>query len=82
MMDLQDGFSLCYALLFLWTGSLSLYLSYKIHPQTKTLRMVSGLNAGVLALGLVISILYFFWLPAVSFAVAMILFILALLKLK
>jgi hypothetical protein len=77
MMDIQNGLSLCYALLLLWSGSLALILYKPIRRNHRLLTTLSFLYAGMLFLGLLISLIYFFWLPVASFAAAFLFFLLA-----
>jgi hypothetical protein len=77
MMDIQNGLSLCYGLLLLWSGSLSLILYKPIRRNHRLLTTLSFLYAGMLFLGLIISLIYFFWLPVASFSAAFLFFLLA-----
>jgi hypothetical protein len=77
MMDIQNGLSLCYALLLLWSGSLSLILYKPIRRNHRLLTTLSFLYAGMLFIGLIISLIFFFWLPVASFASAFLFFLLS-----
>jgi hypothetical protein len=63
MMDIQNGFSLCYSLFFLWIGVINLTLAKgkEVHPRE--LLRVCSINILALAVGTVISCVFFFWLP-------------------
>lgn len=80
MWDIQNGLSWCYALFFAFLGSLNLYLSRTIErPKLKTLGLM---NAVALFAGAIISIIYFFWLPVLSFAAAGACFLISALQLQ
>lgn len=81
MMSLYKGMSLCFSLLFLWTGALSLFLSYKIKDKA-LLRRVSIFNSGALSIGSGISLHYFFFAPSSCFIVCLLLFSIASWRLK
>lgn len=72
MMGLQDGFSYCYALFFLWLGMVSFYIAK--HLPLPVLRRLALLQALGATLGTIIAVTYFFWLPAISFGAAAIVF--------
>ena len=74
MMDIQNGLSLMYALFFFWTGALNLLLYKPIRRNHRLLARISYLNTAVLGVGMLIAIIYFFWLPILSFGLAMIFF--------
>jgi hypothetical protein len=76
MMEVQDGLSLSYALFFLFAGCMNLFLAQAIHDNS-VLKPISLINALTFFVGAVISILYFFWLPVVSFTLPMVCFTLA-----
>lgn len=75
MMNLLDGLNLCYGLLFLWLGTLNLFLARWLRDH-QLICNISLLNAIALGVGFVISLRYFFWLPTLSFAVSAVLFLL------
>jgi hypothetical protein len=75
MMGLQKGFSLCFSLLFLWSGVISLYLVSRAGMTTKALRHVSLINSIALFTGTIISLTYFFFAPTLCFALACIFFV-------
>jgi hypothetical protein len=81
MMEIQDGLSLCYALFFLFTGCMNLFLANNIYDKA-VLKPISLINALAFFVGTVISLVYFFWLPVVSFALAMTFFTLAGMKMR
>ena len=74
MMDIQNGLSLTYALFFFWMGALNLLLYKPIRRNHRLLARISYLNTAMLGVGVLIAIIYFFWLPIASFALAMIFF--------
>ena len=82
MMDIQNGLSLCYALFFLWTGILNIIMLRGLARNKRLLGQISLLNTAVLLVGAAISVRYFFWLPAASFGVAALLFLVAALSLR
>jgi hypothetical protein len=81
MMDIQNGLSFCYGLFFLWAGVLNLLLLKGLVRNKRLLMQISLFNAAILAIGGVISIGYFFWLPVASFFVTAVLFAIAAFKL-
>jgi len=82
MGSLQEGFSLCFSLLFLWAGGLSLVLSYQLAGQQRILFNVGIINTVALVMGTTISIIYFFPPPTICFAIALAFFALSLFKLR
>lgn len=78
--DIQNGLSWCYALFFASIGSLNLYLSREISESH--LKTVSWINAITFLLGSFVSLVYFFWLPVLSFATASCCFFLAAIRLR
>lgn len=77
MMDIQNGLSLAYALFFFWIGALNLLLYKPMRRNHRLLARISYLNTAMLGIGVMIAIIYFFWLPIASFVLAMILFAMA-----
>lgn len=77
MMDLQDGLSLCYSLFFALSGGLALLISRPIRRNHRLLTRISFLYAAALLAGMLISMVYFFWLPVVSFLIGSTLFLIA-----
>ena len=77
MMKLQKGFSLCFSLLFLWSGVMGLFLSRQVSDQPMLLKRISMLYTSALLIGTVISLMYFFLAPTVCFALALISFSIA-----
>jgi|GEM_PF-3941212 uncharacterized membrane protein len=77
MMDIQNGLSLTYGLFFLWMGALNLLLYKPIRRNHRLLARISYLNTVMLGIGVAIAVVYFFWLPIASFALAMIFFAIA-----
>jgi len=82
LMDIQNGLSLCYALFFFWIGFLNLMLFYNLTNQTHLLKKISLLNVVLLLFGVMISGIYFFWLPIASFALTLFFFLGAYLRLN
>lgn len=77
MMDIQDGLSLCYALFFALSGGLALLIFRPIRRNHRLLTRISFLYAAALLAGMLISMIYFFWLPVVSFLFGSTLFLIA-----
>lgn len=82
MMEIQKGFSLCFSLLFLWSGALSLFLVKQFGSNTAALRKVAIINTIALSVGTGISLIYFFFIPTTCFLLALIFFVLALIRIK
>ena len=82
MMELQKGFSLCFSLLFLWSGVLGLFLSRQLSSQPMLLKRISKLYASALLIGTVISMMYFFLAPTLCFALALISFSIASIRIQ
>jgi hypothetical protein len=70
MMDIQKGLSLCYSLFFLSSGTLNLYLIRKKLINESSLKPIALINTITFGIGTVISLIYFFWLPVISFLIA------------
>ena len=77
MMDIQNGLSLCFAILLLWSGSLALMLYKPLRRNHRLLTTLSFLYAGMLFICLMVSLVYFFWLPVTGFASAFLFFLLS-----
>jgi hypothetical protein len=69
-----DGLNVSYALFFLLIGAVNLQLWRK---QVVVVRQVSLLNAIGMGVGIVVSLLYFFWVPVVYFTLTCLLFLIA-----
>lgn len=82
MMGLQKGFSLCFSLLFLWSGVLSLFLLRQLADKPQFLKRISMLYSSALLVGTVISLVYFFFAPTICFALGLIAFSMASIKIK
>ena len=82
MMGLQKGFSLCFSLLFVWTGVLGLFLANTLASNTATLRKISFIYVGALGVETTISLIYFFMAPTACIAVALLFFIIAAVRIK
>lgn len=82
MMNLYLGMSLCFSLLFLWSGVLSLVMSYKLKTQTGTLKTFAWINAGALAIGSGIGLIYFFLAPNLCLILCALFFLVAAIRLK
>jgi hypothetical protein len=81
MMDIQNGFSLLYSLFFFWAALVNLGLSRMDLGRERTIT-ICYINASALAIGTLISIVYFFWVPALSLGTTMAVFLLAARDLK
>jgi hypothetical protein len=66
MMDIQSGLSLCYGLFFLGLAAINLYMM-RLNQASSLLRDLSRIESVIFAVGVMISVQYFFWLPVVSF---------------
>jgi hypothetical protein len=71
MGNIQNGMSFCFSLMLLWTGVMSLYLSYALANNRKVLRNVSLINTISLAIAMAISVTYFFWAPTSCLALGL-----------
>ena len=81
-MDIQNGLSLCYGLFFFWLGLINLMMAKGLIRNKRMLSQICLFNGAMLLAGVVISFVYFFWLPLVSFLVAMIFFLVAAFNLQ
>ena len=72
MMDVQNGLSLCYSLFFLIIGIICLVI-YR-SGQVKIMRDVSIVLSAGFFTGAMISLVYFFWIPTVTFFMLMTIF--------
>ena len=79
MMELQQGFSLCFALMFIWIGGSNLMISIK---HTGSIRLFAAINTLATATGLGISLTFFFWAPTACFIASLLMFIIAVFRLK
>ncbi len=82
MMELFNGFSLFYALFFLMTGELDLWLSraYKENPtEVKKIAVVNIIGLGV---GTGISFYYFFFAPILCISIALVCFVISFFTIK
>jgi uncharacterized membrane protein len=77
MMDIQEGLSLCYALFFAFLGAIAMVIWKPVRRNHRLLARISFLYTAGLLVGMLISMIYFFWLPAVSFFIAALLFLIA-----
>jgi hypothetical protein len=82
IMEIQTGLSLCYSLFFLWTGILNLMIARGLSRNKRLLAQISMLNAVVLVAGAIVSYVYFFWLPIVSFLVTAGFFVVASIRMQ
>ena len=81
-MDIQNGLSLCYALFFFWLGFVNLMIAKGLTRNRRMLSHICLFNSAMLLTGMVISFVYFFWLPFVSFLAALVFFVIAAFKLQ
>jgi uncharacterized membrane protein len=77
MMDIQHGLSLCYSLFFAFLGAIVLVIWKPVRRNHRLLARISFLYTTGLLGGMLISMIFFFWLPAVTFFVASLLFLIA-----
>lgn len=82
MMGLQKGFSLCVSLLFLWSGTIGLYLAANSAIPAASLKRISLIYIGMLLIATVISITYFFLVPTVCNILCLLSFVIASFQLK
>ena len=82
MMGTQMGFGLWFSLSLIWAGVISLFLVKQLGENKAFLAKISGLNASALLIGSGISLLYFFFIPTVCLALALISFSVATIQLK
>src|SRR5687768_4663827 len=68
----QMGFGLWFSLSLIWAGTMSLFFAKQLGDNKATLRKIAGLNASVLLIGSGISLLYFFYIPTICLALALI----------
>jgi hypothetical protein len=78
--DLQTGLNWCHTLFFAGLGSLNLYLSKIL--ERSALKNISRINAIILFSGAVISFIWFFWFPVISFALPAVIFFLCAIRHK
>lgn len=73
MTDILHGLNVCYSLFFVFAGILNIVLTnHTADPQL--LKKISVVNAYTYTLGLIISLVYFYWIPVVVFAVVTVCF--------
>lgn len=82
MQGLQKGFSLFFSLFFLWSGSLSLFLSYQLREQKGLIKNISHINTISLVIGTGISLVYFFLIPTTCIGLALLSFAIASFSIK
>jgi hypothetical protein len=82
MMDMFTGFDWFFTLLLFWSGALSLILSYKLKGYPEVLKTVSLVNLVSLALGVALSVRYFFSIPTICLSLCFVAFGLATWKLS
>jgi hypothetical protein len=78
----QMGFGLWFSLSLIWAGTVSLFLAKQLGENKTVLRKIAGLNASALLIGSGISLLYFFFIPTICLALALVFFSLATIRLK
>jgi hypothetical protein len=78
--DLQTGLNWCHTLFFAGLGSLNLYLSKIL--ERPALKNISRINAVIFSSGTVISLIWFFWFPVISFALPAVIFFLSTIRHK
>jgi hypothetical protein len=82
MMDIQNGLSLCYSIFFLTIGSLCISLVTTEPRDRQVIFKASAIMATSFALGTLISLIYFFWLPVVSFLTLSLIFGFVVMRLR
>jgi len=82
MMGIYKGFSLTFSLLFLWTGVFSLFLVKQLGDNVALMRKIAIINTGALAILTGISLYYFFFIPTTCIVLALIFFVLAVIRIK
>ena len=81
MMSLYYGFSLCFALMFLWAGGSALFVSVRMMNNVRHLKTYALICTVMLAIGTSISYTYFFFAPTSCFALALVLFVISYFRL-
>lgn len=66
LMDIQNGLSLCYSVFFLFSGIISFILFKRDPVQWQLLKTISLVNALTFGIVMIISVVYFFWIPVIS----------------
>jgi hypothetical protein len=79
MMEIQNGLSLCYSLFFFTIAFINLQLLKRLN-DVAVLKELSIIYALTMAVGAMISLRYFFWLPVISFLTLFVLFSLSVIK--
>jgi len=82
MMGIYKGFSLTFAMLFLWTGTVSLFLVKQLGNNVPLIRKIAIINTGALLILTGISLYYFFFIPTTCIVLALIFFVLAVILIK
>ena len=82
MMDLFKGFSLFYALFFLMTGELNLWLARAYKENPAELKKVAFVNMVGLGIGTGVSFYYFFSAPILCIVIALICFVISFFSIK
>ena len=71
ILDSYDGLNICYGLFFLFAGSINLATT----RNADFVRLPALVNAITMAVGAIISAIYFFWIPTTYFVLCSMLFI-------
>jgi uncharacterized membrane protein (DUF441 family) len=74
MMDLIDGLNLCYGMFFLFIGVINLHCLRYSDNNPSFIKGLCRIESVLFFAGGCISVLYFFWVPAVYFAVLFVCF--------
>jgi hypothetical protein len=78
----QMGFGLWFSLSLIWAGTMSLVFAKQLGDNKAAVHKIAGLNASALLIGTGISLIYFFFIPTICLALALIFFSLATIRLK
>jgi hypothetical protein len=82
MMGIQKGFSLCFSLMFLWSGVLGLFLVKQLKDNAPALRKAAIINTVALVVATGIGLVYFFAIPNACIALCLIFFAISVFRIK
>jgi hypothetical protein len=71
ILEAYDGLNVSYALFLLFAG----YANLIVSKQKSLVKPMSLLNAAAMGAGVIIAVVYFFWIPIVYFGLCLILFV-------
>jgi hypothetical protein len=82
MGNIMKGYSLSFALLFLWTGVLGLFLVKQFKENPQALKKACIVYTGALVLLMAIGLKYFFFIPNTCVAICLIFFAISVFRIK